>query len=149
MARILTGSSSHNGSFAKAQSSSSPWGRRSDRHGDRSTVSCRLGWVGVLQSEVKKRGVRIRPYVEFWNSRIHNSYLQKYDVYLSAFSSLFKSTEYVLSATSLNTIQCTTLDKAIHKKLFHKLESTNIYPYHMQYTVYDPAKLVYVPVRTL
>jgi hypothetical protein len=71
--------------------------------------------------------------INTWNSRIHKSYLRKYDVYLSAFSSLFKSIEYVLPATSLTTTQCTTLNKAIHKKFISRIGINKHLPLSYRY----------------
>jgi len=59
--------------------------------------------------------------IDRWNENIRTSYLTKYDVYTSAFSSIFKSVEYVLPATSFNSIQCIRLDRALHKSYVSRI----------------------------
>ena len=66
---------------------------------------------GSNADQVKALSKKIRD----WNELIRTSYLNKHDVHLSAFSSIFKTIEYVLPATSLNTSECRKLDTLMHK----------------------------------
>ena len=59
--------------------------------------------------------------IQQWNESIRTSYLNKHDVHLSAFSSIFKTVEYVLPATSLTSRQCYKLDTAMHKTYISRI----------------------------
>ena len=66
-----------------------------------------------MQASIKK--------IQQWNESIRTSYLDRHDVHLSAFSSIFKTVEYVLPATSLNTRQCHKLDTTMHKTYISRI----------------------------
>jgi len=51
-----------------------------------------------------------------WNASIRSSYLQRHDVYRAALTSIFKSIDYTLPATSLNSSQCKLINAKLHKK---------------------------------
>ena len=53
--------------------------------------------------------------IQPWNIAIKSTYLFKHDVYRSATTSIFKSVEYTLPATSLTSTQCKTINTNLHK----------------------------------
>ena len=53
--------------------------------------------------------------IQPWNKAIKSTYLFKHDVYRSATTSIFKSIEYTLPATSLTSTQCKTINSKLHK----------------------------------
>ena len=56
-----------------------------------------------------------------WKNSIASSYLRQHDVYISAFSSIFKSVEYILPATSICDKDCKKVDTMVHKTLLPRL----------------------------
>ena len=58
-----------------------------------------------------------------WNTAIATSYLQRQDIHVSAFTSIFKTIEYVLPATSMTSDQCKTITASLHKKFLSRMGS--------------------------
>jgi len=56
-----------------------------------------------------------------WNASIRTSYLHRHDVYRSAFTSIFKSIDYTLPATSMTTSQCKLINTQLHKKFLPRI----------------------------
>ena len=56
-----------------------------------------------------------------WNASIRSSYLQRHDVYRAAFTSIFKSIDYTLPATSLNSSQCNLINAKLHKRYLPRI----------------------------
>ena len=56
-----------------------------------------------------------------WNASIRSSYLQRHDVYQAAFTSIFKSIDYTLPATSLNSSQCKLINAKLHKRYLPRI----------------------------
>jgi len=56
-----------------------------------------------------------------WNASINTSYLHRHDVYRSASSSIFKSIDYTLPATSMTTSQCKLINTQLHKKFLPRI----------------------------
>ena len=63
----------------------------------------------------------IKDKIEPWNASIRSSYLQKHDVYRSAFTFIFKSIDYTLPATSLTSSQCQHINAQLHKKYLPRI----------------------------
>ena len=56
-----------------------------------------------------------------WNKSIQTSYLQRQDVYRAAFTSIFKTIDYTLPATYMDTKQCKAINTELHKKFLPKI----------------------------
>ena len=56
-----------------------------------------------------------------WNASIQNSYLQKHDVYRAAFTSIFKTVDYTLPATSMTQNECKLINIQLHKKYLSRI----------------------------
>ena len=56
-----------------------------------------------------------------WNESIKSTYLQRHDVYRAAFTSIFKSIDYTLPATSLSTSQCKDINAKLHKRFLPRI----------------------------
>ena len=56
-----------------------------------------------------------------WNQSIQSSYLQRQDVYRAAFTSIFKTIDYTLPATSMSTSQCQSINSELHKRFLPKI----------------------------
>ena len=56
-----------------------------------------------------------------WNNSIKSSYLQRHDVYRSAFTSIFKSIDYTLPATSMTAAQCNVINAKLHKNFLPRI----------------------------
>lgn len=56
-----------------------------------------------------------------WNQLIKVGYLTKHDIYTSAHTSIFKSVEYILPATSMSGQECKKIDTAMHKTYLSRM----------------------------
>ena len=68
-----------------------------------------------------------------WNNSIKSSYLQRHDVYRAAFTSIFKSIDYTLPATSLTTAQCISINAKLHKNFLPRIGIDNHMPLVYRY----------------
>ena len=69
-----------------------------------------------------------------WNNSIRSSYLQKHDVYRAAFTSIFKTIDYTLPATSLNETQCKKINAQLHKRYLPRIGVDNHMPLEYRYS---------------
>ena len=56
-----------------------------------------------------------------WNKSIQTSYLQRQDVYRAAFTSIFKTIDYTLPATYMDTKQCKAINVELHRNFLPKI----------------------------
>ena len=100
----------------------------------------RTGWKGL--GIIAAPNGKWKDHVEYlvkekiapWNASIKNSYLEKHDVYRAAFTSIFKSIDYTLPATSMTSNECKLINIQLHKSYLSRIGIDSHLPLAYRYS---------------
>ena len=90
-------------------------------------LSVDQGWkdLGILLSDEGNWNDHTKYLIDVkiipWNNTISTLYLHKHDIYHAAATSIFKTVDYSLTATSVTTKQCHQINVQLHKKCIPKI----------------------------